>query len=471
MLKDLSKHTLVTSQLVAGGFNSNDQAASLRNQPDLVVATPGRLLDHLLNSQSVHMELLDIVVFDEADRLLEMGFRGECLEVMKRCSKGRQTMLFSATLNASVEDLAGLALVKPVRLHASGLNRVAETLEQEFVKAPSQELREAALLSLCTRNYTKKVIIFCSTKQAAHRLAILFGLCGMKFAEIHGNLLQVERVQALQQFQRGEADFLLATDVASRGLDLPDIKTVINFHLPLDVTRYIHRCGRTARMGRTGKAVTIYAPEEYAKVKELGKQCATKVKSKVIKRTVAADAIQDWADKIQGLKEEVVGIMEEESVNKELRLADLLANKAKNLETHRKDIQSRPAKEWFITNRAKGKLQEEDNKRVKDIDAKLLAGDAEEGGKKNKKRKGPLTEGEIEARKQQKLRDKHKQKREDAKAERARDEALARRSAGKHKKGARPVKGGEAPMTIGERINKDKWERKKKKARNHKGKK
>merc|ERR1719277_2944085 len=128
MLKDLARFTMVTFQLVAGGYVSQDQASSLRQQPDIVIATPGRLLDHLLNSHSVHMELLEIIVFDEADRLLELGFREECLEVLKRCSRGRQTMLFSATMNSSVEELSTLALVKPVRVEATPVNRVAETL-------------------------------------------------------------------------------------------------------------------------------------------------------------------------------------------------------------------------------------------------------------------------------------------------------------------------------------------------------
>jgi len=299
MLQDLAKYTMVTNQLVAGGYVARDQANSLRQQPDIVIATPGRLLDHLLNSHSVHMELLEIVIFDEADRLLELGFRDECLEVLKRCSRGRQTMLFSATINTSVEELSTLALIKPVRVHASPVNRVAETLEQEFVKAPAEMYREAVLMSLVTRNYKARVIVFCATRQSAHRLAILFGLCGLSFTEIHGNLTQAERVEGLQRFQSGQADYLLATDLAARGLDLNKVETVINFHLPFDVARYIHRVGRTARMGRAGRAVTIYCPEEYHKVKQLGKQCCTKVKSKVIKRTVAAEAIQQWVEKIK----------------------------------------------------------------------------------------------------------------------------------------------------------------------------
>eukprot|EP00435_Cladocopium_sp_Y103_P070812 s102_g36.t1 len=382
MLQRLAKYTMVTHQLVAGGYIAHDQAASLRHQPDLVVATPGRLLDHLMNTQSVHMELLEIVVFDEADRLLEMGFRQECLEVLKRCAKGCQTMLFSATLNASVEDLAALALVKPQRIHASPVNA--------FVKAPSAELREAALLSLASRNYNSRVIIFCSTKEVTHRLAIIFGLCGLKFAEIHGNLSQVARAASLQQFQNGEADFLLATDIASRGLDLPDIKTVINFQLPVDVTRYIHRVGRTARMGRAGRAVTIYCPDEYTKVKQLGRQCCNKVKSKVLRRSIAAEAIQNWADRIAGFEQDIKSIIEEEQVDKELELADLLTQKSENMQKYKQDIQSRPAKEWFMSNKDKQKQQWEEQKKRKMEETNDLEEDDTSSKKKKEKRSNYL---------------------------------------------------------------------------------
>jgi len=460
MLKDLAKYTSVTYQLVAGGYVAQDQATSLRNQPDLVVATPGRLLDHLMNSHSVHMELLEIVVFDEADRLLEMGFRQECLEVLKRCSKGRQTMLFSATLNASVEDLAALALVKPERIHASPVNAVAQTLEQEFVKAPSEELREAALLSLVTRNYNSKVIVFCSTKEAAHRIAIVFGLCGLKFAEIHGNLSQTERATSLQRFQQSQAEFLIATDIASRGLDLPCTKTVINFHLPVDVTRYIHRVGRTARMGRTGRAVSIYTPEEYPKVKLLGRECSSKVQSKVVRRSIAAEAIQHWADKVASFEEDITAIIQEESVDKELRLADLLTQKSDNLEKHKKDIAARPAKEWFMSNKDKAKLKQSEKQSLQEAEAKALAGDDEEKESK-KRKKGPLTEEELQEKRALRNRARLKAKREAEKAEREREQLRARASAKRSRRAQRDAE--EFPLTIGERIFKQKMERRKKK--------
>lgn len=445
MLKDLAKYTPVTFQLVAGGYVAQDQERSLRQQPDIVVATPGRLLDHLLNSQSVHMELLEIVIFDEADRLLEMGFRNECLEVLKRCSKGRQTMLFSATLNASVEDLAGLALVKPIRVHANPPNKVAETLEQEFVKAPSEEFREAVVLSLCTRNYKHGVIIFCNKKQAAHRLAIIFGLCGLRFAEIHGNLPQGERVHALQRFQQKQADFLMATDLASRGLDLCNVETVINFNIPVDSSRYIHRVGRTARMGRTGRAVTVYAPEEYGKVKKLGRECCSKVKSKVLKRTVAADAIKLWAEKIKSFEEDINAINEEESVERELRLADILTTKTDNIVKHKAEINARPAKEWYMSNREKMKLKIEEAERVKTKEARDL--EAEPASSKKRKKGQPETEEEREAKRAKRLKDKIQQRRATEKAERAKDEARiragarrARKSMNESKKDGMPFK-------------------------------
>mmetsp|Transcript_85186 Transcript_85186/g.189354 ORF Transcript_85186/g.189354 Transcript_85186/m.189354 type:complete len:677 (+) Transcript_85186:76-2106(+) len=438
MLKDLARHTMVTFQLVAGGYVSTDQASSLRNQPDLVIATPGRLLDHLLNSHSVHMELLEIVVFDEADRLLELGFRDECLQVLKCCSKGKQTMLFSATLNTSVEDLASLALIKPVRIHSSPVNRVAETLEQEFVKAPSEELREAVLLSLVFRNYTKRVIIFCATKQAAHRVAIIFGLLGLSFAEIHGNLPQAERVKGLQQFQSGDANFLLATDLAARGLDLANVETVINFHLPHDVARYIHRCGRTARMGRVGRAVTIYCPEEYAKVKKLGKQCCTKVKSKVLKRTVAADAVQQFADKVDACKEDISSILQDESLDRELRLADILASKSENLQKHKEAIHSRPARTWYMTNGEKRKLKEAEAEK---INAPEAPEPEEPSWKKRRKGEGELDEQEKAAAKRAKRnREKFLKKKDEEKAQRRMDEVKQRASARRARKIAKPGK-------------------------------
>jgi len=460
MLKDLAKHTMVTCQLVAGGFGAQDQAASLRQQPDFVVATPGRMLDHLLNSQSVHMELLEIVIFDEADRLLELGFRDECHQVLERCSKGRQTMLFSATMNTSVEDLAKLALVRPVRIHASPVNRVAENIEQEFVRAPSEDMREAVLLSLCSRNYTTQVIIFCATKHAAHRLAIVFGLSGLSFAEIHGNLQQVERVQALTSFQSGEVDFLLATDLAARGLDLQNVSTVINFHLPVDVTRYIHRVGRTARMGRCGRAVTIYTSEEYDKVKKLGRQCCSKVKSKVTKRQIATDSVRQWADKITAMAEDITAVGDEESIEREIRFADLQVSKSENIRKYKKDIESRPKKEWIMTNIDKKKLKEADKERL-ETEAQAAKEEApdKKGRKEKKEREDP------HERNKRRMGERLRAKREEEKAENLQSEWKVRASARRQRTNAKAAAGTPTPTGQNAKSNSKSKKKKKKKGK------
>merc|ERR1712039_581061 len=256
-------------------------------------------------------------------------------------------------------------------------------------------------MSLVERNYTTRVIIFCATKHGAHRLAIIFGLCGKRFAEIHGNLSQGERQRSLQRFQKGEADYLLATDLAARGLDLCNVETVINFHLPLDVSRYIHRVGRTARMGRAGRAVTVYTSEEYAKVKLLGKQCRSKVKSTVLKRTVAPAAVEQWVEKISGLTDDINAIREDESLERELRLADMYTGKSENTQKPKDDIHSRPAKSWYITNNEKRELRSADaEQRQKESDSAAAAAEADDAAatSRSNKKKGKKPFEEPEAR-------------------------------------------------------------------------
>mmetsp|Transcript_97488 Transcript_97488/g.271291 ORF Transcript_97488/g.271291 Transcript_97488/m.271291 type:complete len:420 (+) Transcript_97488:612-1871(+) len=348
-----------------------------------------------------------------------------------------QTSATPARVRSSNSCISKFALIKPVRIKASPVNRVAETLEQEFVKAPSEGLREAVLLSLCTRVYQAGVIVFCSTRKDAHRLAMIFGLAGLNFAEIHGNLSQTERVQALSKFQRREANFLLATDLAARGLDLNNVDTVINFQLPLDASRYIHRVGRTARMGRTGRAVTIYTPSEYSKVKSLGKQCCSKVKSTVLKRTVAGEAIEAWDKKIKTMEEDISAIDDEEKMERELRLADIYAGKSDNLQKHKAAINGRPAKTWYMSNFQK-KLQKEQE--VEDLAQKAeqeeKAAVAQEERKLSKKQKKELERNDPaakEARRLKRIRDKAKERKALEMAQRGKDEKRMRMSARKSK--------------------------------------
>jgi ATP-dependent RNA helicase DDX27 len=256
-------HDLIRGCLIVGGAkNVKSQTATLKTRPDIIVATPGRLLDHLLNSTGFTLHDLNFLVLDEADRLLELGFSEEIQEILKYLPKSndkRQTLLFSATLaDTKVDDLIRLSLKRPIRIAVSStaekkVVEVAPRLEQEFVRIRlSQEAnREAILLSLLTRTYqNQRLIVFFDTKSLAHRFRIIAGLSGIMCEELHGDLTQPQRLEALQCFREGKVNVLLATDLIGRGIDVPDVDAVLNYDMPNQLASYIHRIGRTARAGR-----------------------------------------------------------------------------------------------------------------------------------------------------------------------------------------------------------------------------
>ena len=217
MTERLAQFTSMRAALVVGGLSANVQAASLRTRPEIVVATPGRLIDHVRNSHGVGLEDLAALVLDEADRLLEMGFLEEIREIVRHCPKRRQTLLFSATLTSGVEDLAEFSMRKPARLSADQIGTTPGTLTEEVLRLRpgAAAMKEAHLLALVTRTFTKRVIIFSRTKQQAHRLKIILGLSGIRAAELHGDLTQTMRLAALEEFRVGDASHLVATDVVA----------------------------------------------------------------------------------------------------------------------------------------------------------------------------------------------------------------------------------------------------------------
>lgn len=258
--------------LFIGGLSLKSQEAALRNKPDVVIATPGRLIDHIRNSPTFTLDALDILVLDEADRMLSDGFADELTEIVKSCPKSRQTMLFSATMTDSVDELVRLSLDKPVRLFVDPKRTTARGLVQEFVRvrAGKEAERPALLVALCRRTFKSNVIVFLRSKKLAHQMRIVFGLLGMKCEELHGDLTQeqvrpsyllvvpilsyhTQRLRSLQLFRDGSVDFLMATDLASRGLDIKGVETVINYDMPSQLSQYLHRVGRTARAGKQGR--------------------------------------------------------------------------------------------------------------------------------------------------------------------------------------------------------------------------
>lgn len=354
MTDKIAQFTDVRSCLVVGGLSTKAQESALRSRPDIVVATPGRMIDHLHNAQSVGLEELAVLILDEADRLLELGFSSEVQELVKLCPKRRQTMLFSATMTEEVAELVKLSLTSPVRLSADPSTKRPSTLTEEVIKIrPIHEAKqEAILLALCSRTFTSKAIIFSGTKQAAHRLKILFGLSDLKAAELHGNLTQAQRLDALEQFRKQEVDFLIATDVAARGLDIIGVQTVINFACPRDITSYVHRVGRTARAGKEGCAITMVTERDRRLLKAMAKRAG----SKLLSRVVAEQSIAKWCQNIEQMEDDVASIIQEEREERALRKAEMEANKAQNMVEHKDEIYSRPKRTWFESDRDKKQL-------------------------------------------------------------------------------------------------------------------
>lgn len=309
---------------------------------------------------SIHLEDLEILVLDEADRLLELGFEEEVHEVVKMAPKGRQTMLFSATMSEDIKKLAALSLNRPVRLGLDDFKSAVPTrLRQEFVRIrpTHEEDREAILFSLLTRSFTKRCLIFAQTKWHAHRIRLLCGIFGLRAAELHGNLSQLQRLEALQQFKDGTVDFLVATGLAARGLDISNTETVINFQMPRSVEEYVHRVGRTARAGRDGCAVSLASEQERRMVREIVKTAA----GSAVNRQVAGEAIAIWREKLEGVVDKVEKILEEERAEREVRVAEMEVNRAQNVMQHQDEISARPSKSWFQTAAQKQALKERSN--------------------------------------------------------------------------------------------------------------
>lgn len=354
----LASFTDITFCLAVGGLSLKVQEAELRHRPDVVIATPGRFIDHMRNSASFSVEGVEILVLDEADRMLEDGFANELNEILQEIPKSRQSMLFSATMNSSVDNLIRIGMNKPARVMVDSQKTTVNTLVQEFVRLRGNEhMRFGYLLHICKKMYTKKAIVFFARKTDAHRARVILGLLGLSARELHGSLNQTERVANIEAFRTGEVAFLLATDLASRGLDIRGVETVINFDAPKDISVYLHRVGRTARAGRRGTAITLAADPDRKVVKaavKAGKVEGTKTRSV----TIDAATVREWQAKVDELEGEVDEILAEEKELKQLQQADMEITKGENLIKHADEIKSRPKRTWFETEHDKKKAKE-----------------------------------------------------------------------------------------------------------------
>ena len=263
------KHLPLKSAVMFGGVSINPQIKQMRNGVDILVSTPGRLLDHI-GQKTVNLSKLEILVLDEADRMLDMGFIRDIRKVLALIPKQRQTLLFSATFSTEIKRLANELLNSPSLIEVARQNAAAESVTQ--VVHPVDKGRKRELLSfLIGSNNWKQVLVFTRTKHGANRLAEQLNTDGITSAAIHGNKSQGARTKALADFKSGKVRVLVATDIAARGIDIDQLPHVVNFELPNVAEDYVHRIGRTGRAGNEGEAMSLVCVDELKLLRDIEK--------------------------------------------------------------------------------------------------------------------------------------------------------------------------------------------------------
>lgn len=263
-------NTPLTSALIVGGENFNDQEKLLKRQPNIIVATPGRFVDHL-EHKSVFINGLEMLILDEADRMLDLGFMPQLTVINKAADhRLRQTLLFSATLDhAEVDELALALLKNPHRVAVGASHQQHQDISQQFYLADHLTHKEALLRHFLQQSDIKQLIIFTATREDAERLALLCEQLGRSAVGLSGKLSQSSRNAVMQAFATGKHQVLVTTDLASRGLDLLQVSHVINFDLPKHAEEYVHRIGRTGRAGAKGQAISLVGPKDIAALERI----------------------------------------------------------------------------------------------------------------------------------------------------------------------------------------------------------
>ena len=275
-IKLYAKYTNLRSAVVFGGMDMKPQTLELKKGVEVLVATPGRLLDHIEAKNAV-LNQVEYVVLDEADRMLDIGFLPDLQRILSYLPKSRTTLLFSATFSPEIKRLAGSYLQDPVTIEVARSNATASTVEQRFYSVGEDDKRRALHQVLKTRGM-KQAFVFVNSKLGCARLARSLEREGLKTAALHGDKSQDERLKALESFKKGEVDLLVCTDVAARGLDIKDVPAVFNFDVPFNVEDYVHRIGRTGRAGASGLAVSFVGGKNDARlVADIEKLIKTKI--------------------------------------------------------------------------------------------------------------------------------------------------------------------------------------------------
>jgi len=263
------KHLPFRTEVVIGGASINMQTRNLKHGCDIVIATPGRLIDHV-QQRNINLSHVEILVLDEADRMLDMGFLPSIKQILAYLPKQRQSLLFSATVSNAIKTLAAQLLNKPVEIEVARQNATADTVTELVYGIPRERKRELLSYLIGSNNW-KQVLVFVRTKHGADRLEKQLIQDGIRSAALHGDKSQGARVKALDAFKDGKVTVLVATDIAARGLDIDNLPHVFNYDLPHVPEDYVHRIGRTGRAGATGEAISLVSPEEAQQLADIEK--------------------------------------------------------------------------------------------------------------------------------------------------------------------------------------------------------
>ena len=280
-IKEYSEFLDLHSTVIFGGVNQNPQVTKLRQGVDILVATPGRLID-LQNQGLISLSKVEILVLDEADRMLDMGFLRDIERIIKVLPLKRQNLMFSATFSKDIKKLAMGILHNPVHVEATPENTTVDAIVQKIYPV-AKEKKTELIIKLITEGDWKQILVFTRTKQGANKLCENMIGSGIKAAAIHGNKGQGARTKALAGFKNGSLTALVATDIAARGLDIPLLPHVVNFELPNIPEDYVHRIGRTGRAGASGEAISLFSPDETTFLRDIEKLVGMKLPVENIK--------------------------------------------------------------------------------------------------------------------------------------------------------------------------------------------
>ncbi|SFV62978.1 DEAD-box ATP-dependent RNA helicase CshA [hydrothermal vent metagenome] len=301
-LYHLGRFAGIRTLTVYGGVGYGRQIALIHKGVQIVVATPGRLKD-LYRKGKIDVLNPEIVVLDEADEMLDMGFLDEIKEIFEYIPQNRQTLLFSATMPEPIKELANHILYQPEFISVVGEDETTNNIIDQRYYVINESQRDEAIVKLLETEETNKCIIFCRMKREVDRLAEYLQALGFNAAGLHGDLEQQDRETVIKAYRRGETKIMVATDVAARGLDVKDVTHVFNYHIPFDPQSYVHRIGRTGRAGKSGQAITLVTTEEFRELQRIQKEVGAEMRLATIQGGDGLDAasLEYLADEIRDM--------------------------------------------------------------------------------------------------------------------------------------------------------------------------